>query len=252
MPRSLRGVLLSAALAALASPVSAQSVVRGEVIDTAGRPIPGVEIAVTPWGRVFTTSATGAFLVDSIPAGEQRVLFRLVGYRAQHFTRAWGAADTIRVEVVLAPGAVELEPLEIVVEAPRVLSPAMAVFQRRRDNAVGGSFLDTDHLREQEHLPLAEVLRRVAGVRLINIPGGGRAIGTTRGRACFVQVYLDGLRLWGPRDLSLQGPYNIDLHSTVHVQAVEFYRGAAQTPMELHRPDASCGTIVIWTREAER
>ena len=41
---------------------------------------------------------------------------------------------------------------------------------------------------------------------------------------------------------------DIDATSISNLEAVEIYRGGADTPAELGGLGASCGTIVLWTR----
>jgi len=92
-PVPLRGSLLlatlvivgtCAALIDLDTVVSAQSGVAGRVIDTAGKPLPGVNVMMLPESggvvRSMTTGTDGQYRFEMVPDGTYRVDFELVGF----------------------------------------------------------------------------------------------------------------------------------------------------------------------------
>ena len=114
-------------------------------------------------------------------------------------------------------------------------------------------------MRTKEHQRLPEVLQTVSGVRIVRgaggrylATGGGRAgygFTTSRSagpsgpapRACYVVIYLDGLRLTTVPSLD-DIPVN-------QIMAMEFYRSASEMPVELNAIGSACGVLAIWTRD---
>jgi outer membrane cobalamin receptor len=124
-----------------------------------------------------------------------------------------------------------------------------------------GSFLTREEMEKQRDRPLGEILTRLPGVRY-NRYGSEGAIASHRGgRArggdsfdrrkgappgCYAQVYLDGIRIFSA---SAGEPlFNINSLEPSSIQGIEYYAGAAQTPMQFNPTNAECGTVVIWTR----
>lgn len=90
--------------------------VRGEVRDTAGNPLEHVDVIALLEGRIAQTNRDGSFSLDSVTLGEQRFLFRRVGYHRVEITVviARGTGDIL---ARLAPVALTLDP--VVVSAGR-------------------------------------------------------------------------------------------------------------------------------------
>lgn len=146
----------------------------------------------------------------------------------------------------------------------RASSPGPPQFEEHR--AMGrGTFLDDAALRRRDASRMSDLLRTIAGVRLVSLPSGGMAItsgipptanqlamiarwestGEIFRPACYMQVYLDGSRMWGWTD---QPPIDVDTFSPSTIGAIEFYRSAAEAPPEWNATGAVCGTIAFWTR----
>ena len=81
---------------------------RGRVTDASGQPLPGAQVTVTPGGRLATTDALGAYLVDDLAAGQYSVEAARAGYVPQTKTGiavAAGATTTLDFELAAAPVA---------------------------------------------------------------------------------------------------------------------------------------------------
>ena len=253
---------LTAASMTISSPLAAQSAIRGRVIDTNATPIELVQV-VLGHGVVLThTQKNGTFFAPLTPPGPHLLVFRKLGFRPRELSLPVAPTDTAVVEVVLVPEATRLEDITVSAPAPTSVSPKREAFNSRRDarrqGRNGGTFIDELALREQEHSPISQILRSVAGLRIMRLHGGGAAVATSRGQAmtliratqpCFAQVFVDGALVWTLRDLPTQGPFNIDDLGAVTLQGIEVYKGSASTPAELSGSGSDCGTIVLWTRE---
>ena len=64
--------------------------------------------------------------------------------------------------------------------------------------------------------------------------------------ACYSLVYVDHMLMNGAREPT--EPFDVSTIPPERVEAVEYYAGAAQTPLEYSRSGSSCGVLVIWTR----
>jgi iron complex outermembrane receptor protein len=104
------GVFLAALLVA---PLSAQELtgtVRGQVTgETSQRPIQNVMVSVS--GRRVMTSADGQYELSGIPAGAQTLRARLIGYAPLTQSVTVAAGQTLDVDLVMTPQAIELAEL---------------------------------------------------------------------------------------------------------------------------------------------
>jgi hypothetical protein len=64
-------------------------------------------------------------------------------------------------------------------------------------------------------------------------------------RACYVDVWLDGVRVYAGGQEML---WDVNSVGPASLEAVEYYAGPAQTPAKYTRVNQECGTLVLWTR----
>jgi hypothetical protein len=128
MPRRLAVVSRTAvrtmlALALLAGPARLAAQVRGQVVDTDGRPLPGVLVELWDGGRRLAgdgSDATGRFRLPAPPAaGPRAVLARGIGLEPMR--RGLGTGDSVII-LVMRPHAVELAAATVV--AGEILCPS--------------------------------------------------------------------------------------------------------------------------------
>jgi hypothetical protein len=86
--------------------------VRGEVRDPSGQPIDRVQVLALAAGRTTLTDPTGKFQLDTFPLGEERFLFRRLGYNPVEVTVIIDAVNA-DVEVKMTPIAQELAPVVV-------------------------------------------------------------------------------------------------------------------------------------------
>ena len=72
------------------------------------------------------------------------------------------------------------------------------------------------------------------------------AAGVRAGRPCAMAVWQDGLRIYTPGRGG--SPPDLNDYPVSQLEAIEIYRGEAETPADLGGTGAGCGTIVLWTR----
>jgi hypothetical protein len=65
-------------------------------------------------------------------------------------------------------------------------------------------------------------------------------------RECWAQVYLDGVLQNGMKEPT--EPFDLKQIPVDRVEAIEFYAGGGETPLQYSRLGSQCGVLVIWTR----
>jgi len=247
--------------------LQAQHVLRGQVVDSAGTGLSGVEIVLAEAERRGVTDSGGRYALWNIPAGRYEVVFRRLGYAPFVMFRSFqGDTGTTVVEVRLAAEAVVLPEVETKARGPEAVPVKLRDWARRRENNVGGKFWDDSLLRTQEYRRLPEVLQLVSGARIIRwkgkrflAVGGGRIpLGSTQGGiarsslpndpdqlpgACYSLIFLDGVKLAFSTE-----PPNLDDIPVHQLAAIEFYRSASEMPAVFNLPGANCGVLALWTR----
>ncbi|MEK6687019.1 MAG: carboxypeptidase regulatory-like domain-containing protein, partial [Gemmatimonadota bacterium] len=227
----------------------------GTVVDEdRAAPLEGVDIVVLELDRQATTGPEGAFQLPSVPPGSYRVLARRLGYQPLDTALVVSEGRDLRVVVGLRRLPTVLP--ELSVEAPATaLSPNMTSFEERRRTTFGRHFT-RDDLDRTNFSTLADLLRRIPRVTVIQVGSEAAAASSTRTSiegpryqrpwpsACYMQVVFDGAIVWAPGRTGRT--YNINQHSIHWLQAVEVYTGA-DTPSVFGGTGSTCGTIVLWT-----
>lgn len=248
--------LLPDAASPQASPL--HGTIRGQTVDEYnGEGLPGARVDFLDDARrvVRTTVAddAGYFLLPSLPPGAFRLRVTQFGY-AQAITPFWWVqqGEILDVVVRLQPDAIPLAPLEVVA-LTRMPVPVFAGFHRRREQAVGGTFLGRSEIAERHAGRITDLLVDLPGVRLESAPGTsgreravvlGRALLAAGGGRCPAQVFVDGI-------LASRGGGAVpldDLASPSDLEGIEIYRGLGSVPAEFITPEARCGVVVLWTR----
>lgn len=105
-------VACSVPFTTLAAQQKIMRTVRGEVRDIAGQPIDQVQILALSTGRIARSDLDGRFQLDSFPLGEERFLFRRLGFNPVDATFIIDETDE-DVVVRMTPVAQELSPIVV-------------------------------------------------------------------------------------------------------------------------------------------
>jgi hypothetical protein len=243
--------------------LSAQGTIQGIVTTDRGQPIVGAEVVIEVLKLSTRTDRAGLFTLE-VPAGSSVVLVRAVGFRPAVTSFVVADAKSIDVAIELERVPQALEPLVTTVPTEPVRGK-MAGFEERRARGFG-AFITRAQLAVREHSLLSDVLR-MTGIPLIQRPrdcGGGFAAGSNRGFGgirtewmrcangkpfpvgCYLTIYMDGIRMWTTGEVE---PPNLDDYYVNGLEAVEVYRGASQIPVQYQTLNATCGAVLLWTRE---
>src|SRR2546427_5816550 len=101
---------IAALACALPSRGHAQSggAVSGTVTERDGQPLSGVVVAVQALGLAVATDATGRYVLSRVPAGQQLLQFRRIGFAAREVTVIVTAGTPATADAFLDPQPIEL------------------------------------------------------------------------------------------------------------------------------------------------
>jgi hypothetical protein len=223
----------------------------GLVRDSAGHPIPGVEVRLrrTELGSTrklelafARTNDSGGFRLPNLDAGPGSVAVRRMGFSPATVDVKLRAGRTDSLVVSLTAIAVSLPGVLVEDEYMARSKRLLAGFWERRSRGFG-SFITRDEIEQRDPHEFADLARMIPSVSVQN-RGGRKVIRFTRGstaRDCPPQYYVDGMRIENGQP---------DEFTPQDVEAVELYAGPATMPPQFTpRPFTyTCGAIVIWTR----
>ena len=255
------GALSLVAPAALQSQAAATVSVRGQVhSEPRGDPVAGAEVSLVEIGRSVRSGTGGEFVLNNVPLGVHVVRVRFPGFTMLEDTVRVVAESALELRYRLTPIPVPLAPVNIVADSVVELSPLMADFRRRRAGK-SGKFLTRTEITKIGSQSLASLVRgHVGGFDLVRHPSGsGFAFASRRAAApksfdrtarppneCYSNVWVNGQLLYFAQPGKMQDPPRIEDFDVTHLNGVEFYRSAAETPLEFNVMSAACGTVAIW------
>ena len=249
----------------------AQTVITGLVTGDSSRAIQGAIVEIASLGRSTTTNARGTYTLLIDRAGTFSIEARALGLARSSRAVRLGSGDTLRVDFVLSEIPQELAPVVVTAEEAPLPTGIMRAFEERRRMGFG-RFITRDMLDQREHDTVSGILRGMAGVRMVQRPtacGGGFSAATGRGiaavefstnasaagatcgggtplpAACYMSIYQDGVRIWGPGSPEVP---DFEQMRNNQFEGVEVYRGPAELPIQYQGTGAACGAILLWTR----
>jgi hypothetical protein len=263
-------VVLAWALSAAPSSLRAQAAattgdLRGTVVTDSTNGLAGASLNVVELGRTTLSGDGGRFQFSALPAGTYTLIAQRLGFEAAH------------AEITIQPGRV----LEIDVELQRIAQrltgmtvrseasvPGVVLAIRTRNAGGQGTVIERTRLESARGTSVAQFMAtQVHGVRSVQYSAVGATIlASTRGstavgsqepaadpadphspRGCFLQVFVDGVRLYAPAAGAAAAP-DLSRLDVGALEAIEYYAGPATTPTEYSGTGAQCGTVALWTR----
>jgi hypothetical protein len=261
-----------AALAAAAAPLAAQkgnAVLSGRVLaDSVRTPVVNAAVAIPALNRSASTDEQGRFQIADIKPGSHEIVVRRLGYSPYHERIAFAANQAVEHEILLVRATV----LDSITVSASAVIPS---FEENR--AVGlGRFITRAELAKQETRRLSEVVAQISGVRVIagmrnnawlsskraaitSISNrGGKsclldevdAMNGAKACECYAHVYLDKQPMYRGSALGREPLFSLNSVNVDQIEAIEYYAGPAQTPLEYSRLNSQCGVLVIHTRRS--
>jgi hypothetical protein len=213
----------------------------GTVVGADGKPLEGAQVYLVGTAVGARADQRGSFRLTGLPAGTQTVEVRLLSYAPKRFTVDLSPTREIKLAAVLDSRATVLGAVTVEAKA----SSNIPGFDDRAKRGFG-TFLDQDEIERRQSVLLTDLFRTIPGLS-VGFDGQNYIVTSSRGGNCQVQWYLDG----SPYDNSAN-----DLDQFLRpddIAAVEVYKSASEVPVQFQGTNASCGTIVVWTkRQAAR
>jgi hypothetical protein len=232
------------------------------------RPVSGATATLDDSQRGAVSDSLGRYRIVGVPPGEHLLIVRRIGFESVS-ARITVPAGDMTADVDLRPSApAQLE--EVRVEADAQPRGKLAGMEHRRSIQAGGTFITSAELDSAVAAgrSLTFVLARKLSGAQVKLYGrtGGALLSSGRGRmsgrelpladpidpksprACWAQVYLDGMRIYSTKyggTMPVPDLRDIPVES---LSGVEYYAGDAQTPSEFAGEGSVCGTIVFWTK----
>lgn len=234
------------------------------MIDSTKQPLVAAEVTLPQLGKTVLTNERGAFRITDIPAGDQPLVVRHVGYGALNATLTFAANQTLDRTIFLSH-VVALDSVRVTAEK---IDPVMRDFEDHRKLGLG-RFITHAELEKVPNTRLATLLMGIPGLEILPGSHGQTYPRGTRGPACqppivdracikvpgaplacYAQVYMDKT-LMNPEKPTR--PFDISSIYPDQIEAVEYYASAVQMPPEYLRITSGrlmspCGVIVIHTR----
>ncbi len=264
--------------AAAAQVPAKRSIIGNVTSDSAGvHGIGGVELTIRALGVGTRSNWMGEFRFPPIPPGTWLVETRRVGYRSASDSVTVGPNADASLNFVLHPAPVTLDSVVTRADAQKYISPNLRGFMERMNSHQGGYFIADSVLRQNESKPFSSILEsRAPGLELYRSGNNVYAITGRYGGAaaqcgvfqrckgadgkpiasssqvpqrCYVTVFLDGVQLFDPAQVSPRSPpTNLNSIEATNLTGVEYYPSSQSAPAE-YQGASPCGALLLWTRE---
>jgi len=238
-------------------------------MDSSERALPGAEIELPGLGRTARSNARGEFRLADIPPGTHKIVARAVGYMPLETELSFSPNQTDERTLRLSRFTI-LDSLVTTAAERR-----MSSFEENRRLGLG-QFFSRENLEKVRGQSMASVIRSMSGIQTLrssrsndlwaarsrgtqSLGGTQRADGgadaavpshedSLRGArpACYTHVWIDGVQVY--RGRSGDPLFNLNSINPEEIEALEYYRGAAETPPKYAVLGSTCGVLVIWLR----
>jgi hypothetical protein len=210
--------------------------------DTAS--IGGATVTIDHTIEAGNTDAAGIVRVPDLPEGTHIIEVVARGYQAyfDNFTTGAHVPQPIQLELipVLASDTAKA--------AGQQTDLRFATFGARRTKGLG-KFFTRAQLDASSGRPLANLLKLDAGAFLVSGPHGESQLAmrspTRTSSPCYAAVVRDGVRIY---PFPGAHPPDLDKIFAEQLVGIELYARPATVPTELHDA-ATCGALVLWTRD---
>ena len=240
---SLRLLFATALASSGALAQTADSKLTGTVVDKGSRaPIARAQIIFVGDSRSVMSDSAGRYTFDALPSGIVRFAIRAAGFPVTPLTVALMPGESMARVIELdstdtGRSAAQRLP-RVSIDAPPVLGPRYADFERRRVTG-RGQYLTAEQIEKGGYNSLQDAMRNMRGVDVDCGGGLGCHIRMTRAPMQCSPDYVVDERVdnnFGP---------GIAIRD---IQGLEVYTGPTDVPGEFAGRNAGCGVIVIWTK----
>ena len=242
---ALCGMMIVAGVSAAQAPATTTLLV-GLVRDSAGKPIPNVEVWLRGSDLHTQTNDIGGFRLPNAPVGAVKITVRRLGFEQTTVDLTLRGGQTDSLVLALTSVAANLPGVLVEDEAMTRSKRLLAGFWDRRARGFGHFYTREDIEKRDPH-DFADIVRMTPSVSVVYF-NGRKVIRFTRSAGirgdCPPQYWVDGMRIENATP---------DEFPPQDVEAIELYAGSATIPPQFAPRIATfrtqtCGAIVIWTR----
>ncbi len=238
-------------------------------------PLVGARVTLRRARRSGITDERGVARLSALAAGTDTAQVLLVGYAPRSVVLTIRSGDIARVTVALTREAQALTPVDVT--ARRAALSFDHGFNARRRMGFG-EFVAREDIDARRSPYSTDLLRGLPGVLVTHGRAGNGVRMARNTAACHVRYWVDGMlvpdddrlppnvvatadRTHGSSDetggattivlarVNADVPtFDLDMIPPDDIEAIEVYRGPAETPAEFRVMGAPCGVIVVWTR----
>ncbi len=258
----------------------AEVVLRGEIVttgtltgivtDSLNRPLAGADVSLPTLAKTTLTNEEGAFSLRDVPAGEQHVVIRRLGYSPVDVRLTFQAGRTLQRRISLSRAIM----LDSVTVTEKGHDPALGDFDDNRRLGLG-HFITRDELAKLEGVSTGAVLRSIPGI-VVATRGPYSWVGSNRAQMmksinprnpllldkadrpknapdpqqmCYSIVYVDNVMVFGAKKFgnTLEPLFDINSIPVAEIESIEYYASVSQTPAKYLTLDSQCGVLVIHT-----
>ncbi len=166
----------------------------GTVIDDlTGKPLYGATIILDNTAIGTSSDNDGEFTIQRLPAGEQTLAVRYMGYRSRTVPVSIIPGETMELNIVLEPDHLEGDGVIIYTQA---MGQARAIRQQLNSNTIVNVVSET-RFRELPDANAAESIGRLPGVSVIRAAGEGQKVAIRGMGPEYSSITIDGSRVPG-------------------------------------------------------
>lgn len=204
--------------------------VRGRITDAiSGDELIGANVIVQGMEIGSATDMNGRYAIRNVPAGDQVLIVRYLGYLTQEIDVAVIPNETVELNIQLRPDVVEGDELLILSQA---MGQARAIQQQRASNTIV-NVVSESRIREMADANAAESVGRLPGVSIVRDGGEARNVAIRGLSSRYNNITIDGVSLpstdFGGRSVDL------NFISQEMLSGIELYKS--------NRPDMDADAI---------
>lgn len=204
-----------------------------------GAPLPNALVTVPGTGLEARTDSAGTFRLAELPSGSYTLEARAVGFVASR-TVVDILQDGQTDQLLVLDRLISIDTVMIRANRAAGYDPRLEAFERRRRSGVG-TYRTPQQIAELRPFRVADILRTMAGIRVVNDAGREFIRMRMPQSVCTPEVFIDGMRTFTD-----DGDIDRILYAE-DIRAVEVYTPMLPTPPELLVVGNRCGVVAILT-----
>lgn len=209
--------------------------------------IRGAAVTIDHTIEAGNTDSAGIVRIPDLLDGGHIIEVVARGYQAYFDNFVSGANVEQPIQLELLP----IPPSDTAKTKGQTTDLKFAAFDARRAKGQG-KFFTRAQLDRASGRPLANLLKIDAGAFIVSGPHGESQLAmrspASASSPCYAAVVRDGLRIY---PFAGANPPDLDKIFAEELAALELYARPATVPAEL-RDAATCGVLVLWTRDVAR